>query len=212
MSSPPDPQPRVYAGATAAERQARQRRQFLDAGLTCFGTQGYRSATIRSLCKEAGLTDRYFYRNFSDVEALLVAVYEQSMDRIEVDVLAALAAHAGDPDRAITAGLDAFFEAFSDARVARVCWIEVLGVSDRVNAAYTARVQRFADLFAAFGRASAPALDVADDELALVAVGVVGAISQSAAWWYLSGYAAPRAVVVSATARLARAAVRSVAR
>jgi AcrR family transcriptional regulator len=125
---------RTYGGESAAERLSRQRQQFMDAGLELFGTVGYRATTVRILCKQAGLTDRYFYKTFSDTEDLLAAVYTESLDQIQAEVIEAISDSSDhEPvSSQIDAGLEAFFSAFENARVARVCWLEVLGVSPRI--------------------------------------------------------------------------------
>ncbi|MBU0537019.1 MAG: TetR/AcrR family transcriptional regulator, partial [Gammaproteobacteria bacterium] len=127
---------RTYGGESAAERLSRQRQTFMDAGLELFGTVGYRATTVRTLCKQAGLTDRYFYKTFSDTEDLLAAVYTESLDQIQAEVVAAINTAANQQLTAgqIDAGLEAFFSAFENSRMARVCWLEVLGVSPRIDA------------------------------------------------------------------------------
>ena len=144
---------RAYAGETLAERRARRRQQFLDAGLDVFGSTGYRTATVRQLCRQAGLTDRYFYESFASIEDLLVAVYEREFDHLQQVVLATLAGDAAqrDPIAAVDLALNALFEMASEPRVARVCWLEVLGVSARVDGVYTRNIERFAALVVAFG-------------------------------------------------------------
>lgn len=195
---------RIYAGESAVERQTRQRRLFMEAGLELFGTVGYRATPVRALCKQAGLIDRYFYKNFADTEDLLAALYTESLDQIEREVLAAvtpLMAY-GDADRIVEAGLDAFFSAFENSRVARICWLEVLGVSPRIDALYIARIQKFATLLLTIARPMAPQWLQSEDEANVTAIALVGAISQSAAHWLLSGYRAERRVLVSANARV----------
>lgn len=73
------------------------------AGLELFGTVGYRATTVRMLCKQAGLIDRYFYKNFTDTEDLLAAVYTESVDRIEAEVGEAIgpALASRDPGRRV---------------------------------------------------------------------------------------------------------------
>lgn len=206
-SSTQDRAGRVYGGESAAARAARQRRAFMDAGRELLGTVGYRAMTVRTLSKEAGLTDRYFYKNFGDTEELLLAVYGECIDDIEASVLEAIAAHPDldDTDAAIVAGLDAFFTAFEDGKLARVCWLEVLGVSPRVDAAYSGRILRFATVIETFARQRSPSIVVPDEELQQLAIGLVGAIVQSAMQWLLSDYAAARQSLVAANARLLRA-------
>ncbi len=197
---------RAYGGETAAQRLARQRRQFLDAGLELFGTVGYRATSVRALCKQAGLIDRYFYKNFQDTEDLLVAVYAESMDQVQAAVMKAIAdsSGAGQPSDLIRAGLDAFFAAIENSRVARVCWLEVLGVSPRIDEMYTRRVQQFADLMLVLARGLLPRWPLVDEEARITGIAVVGAISQSALHWLLEDYRTPRATLVSANGRLIR--------
>lgn len=61
---------------SADERRVQRRQQLVDAGLEVIGTQGWANATVRVVCREAGLTERYFYEAFDDRDALLFAVYD----------------------------------------------------------------------------------------------------------------------------------------
>ena len=198
---------RVYGGESAAQRLARQRRQFLDAGLELFGTIGYRATSVRALCKQARLTDRYFYKNFHDTEDLLAAVYGESMDQVQAAVMEAIAGNSGADQlgNMIEAGLTAFFSAIENAHVARVCWLEVLGVSPRIDEMYTRRTQQFADLLLVVAKGLLPRWSLSDEETRITGITVVGAISQSALHWLLEGYRTPRATLVSANGRLIRA-------
>ncbi|HMJ10806.1 MAG TPA: TetR/AcrR family transcriptional regulator [Polyangiaceae bacterium] len=196
---------RVYAGESAVDRIARQRQQFMAAGLELFGTLGYRATTVRMLCKQAGLIDRYFYKNFKDTEDLLAAVYSEATAQIEAEVMkgVAPALASRDPERAIEAGLDAFFKVFENSRVARVCWLEVGGVSPRIEALHTRRIEQFGDLLLSMTETMLP-VRLTYEEARIGAIAVVGAVSQSALFWFLSHYKANRKVLVSATARVLR--------
>jgi AcrR family transcriptional regulator len=176
------------------------------AGLELFGTVGYRGTTVRTLCKQAGLTDRYFYKNFKDAEDLLAAVYTEATDQIEAEVVKGIAPTltSGDPERAIEAGLDAFFKVFESPLVARVCWLEVSGVSPRIDALYTRRIEQFAELLLSLAETMLPPQRLTHEEARITAIAVVGAVSQSALFWLLSRYRADRKVLVSATARVLR--------
>ena len=206
MTRSPSPAGRAYAGESQAERVARRRQQFLDAGLQVFGTSGYRTATVRQLCRQAELTDRYFYESFENTEDLLVAVYEREFDHLQQVVLAALADEAAlrDPMVAVEKALNALFEMASEPRVARVCWLEVLGVSARVDGVYTRTIERFAALVVAFARqqfsTSASAIDEAESRM--LGIAMIGAVSQPVTHWLLGGYQEERATMVAATARV----------
>ena len=194
---------RIYGGESAAERLARQRQQFMDAGLELFGTIGYRATTVRLLCKQSGLIDRYFYKNFTDTEALLAAVYQESMEQVQARVIAAVAAAPSANTQAVVeAGLDAFFEAIENSRVARVCWLEVLGVSPTIDALYISRIQQFAKLLLNLAKALLPGWKVSEDEAEILGVALIGAISQSALHWLLNNYRTPRQTLVAATSKL----------
>ncbi|MEX1669388.1 TetR/AcrR family transcriptional regulator [Zhongshania guokunii] len=197
---------RTYGGESAEERLARQRRQFMDAGLELFGTVGYRATTVRMLCKQAGLTDRYFYKTFSDTEDLLAAVYTESLDQIQSGVIAAINASASQQPAGdlIEAGLEAFFRAFENARMARVCWLEVLGVSPRIDTLYTSRIQQFADLLLDLGKSMLPDWRLSETETRITGIALIGAISQSALHWLLEDYCSSRASLISANGRLIR--------
>jgi AcrR family transcriptional regulator len=195
---------RVYGGEQLAERTARRRQQFLDAGLQIFGTTGYRTATVRQLCKQAELTDRYFYESFGSTEDLLVAVYQQQFDQLQQAVMAQLmqsdaGSHVMDTVRA---GLDALYDMAAQPCVARVCWLEVLGVSPRVDAAYTRTFDGFADLVVTFARQRFPHWQVNDDEARMLGLALIGAVSQTVTHWLLGQYKESKQTVLSAAARV----------
>lgn len=206
MTRSVSPAGRAYAGESQAERVARRRQQFLDAGLQVFGTTGYRTATVRLLCRQAELTDRYFYESFANTEDLLVAVYEREFDHLQQVVVAALADEAAmrDPTVAVERALSALFEMASEPRVARVCWLEVLGVSARVDGVYTRNIERFAALVVAFARQQfSTSTDTIDEaESRMLGIAMIGAVSQPVTHWLLGGYQEDRATMVAATARV----------
>jgi AcrR family transcriptional regulator len=93
--------PRVWGGTTLDTRRDARRRRLLEVGFELLGGQGSAAVTVRSVCRHAKLTDRYFYENFADRDGLLVAVYqqvaEQFRDAMAVAVSAAVAAVAPGP-------------------------------------------------------------------------------------------------------------------
>ncbi len=195
---------RPYAGESPGERVLRRRQQFLDAGLELFGSIGYRATTVRILCKQAKLTDRYFYESFTGTEDLLVEVYRNCMDEFQRKLLLAIssAQSAADMSVLVKAGLNAFFEGVEDARMARVVWLEILGVSPRVDQIYNAGLYSFANLFLGLARSIYPNWKITDEEGQILAIAVIGAVSQSSMAWLLSDYKASRATMVLATSHV----------
>ena len=195
---------RVYAGENPAERIARRRQQFMDAGLQIFGSTGYRTATVRQLCRQAELTDRYFYESFDTMEDLLIAVYRQQFDQLQQVVLAKLmdAEPGSDVMSTVRAGLDALFDMASDPCVARVCWLEVLGVSPRVDETYMRTFTGFADLVINFARQRFPHWQIDDDEARMLGLALIGAVSQTVTHWVLGHYRESKQTLLSATSRV----------
>jgi AcrR family transcriptional regulator len=70
---------RSYRGASAAERRAWRRAVLLEAGLELLGTVGWAGTTVRGVCAQAGLNDRYFYESFADLDTLRLAVVDELM-------------------------------------------------------------------------------------------------------------------------------------
>lgn len=194
----------MYAGAAPQARAALRRTQFLAAGLEMFGTDGYRAATVRALCRKAGLTDRYFYESFADTEALLMAVYSECTARLDAAIRESMMANAGrDAPTLVPATLDSFFRMVEDdPRIGRVVWLEVLGVSHAVDRLYNRQVLQFAGQVGDLTRQVVPDVALPRGELDALCIAVVGAVSQSAMYWLLSGYRTPRRTVVAANTRL----------
>lgn len=181
---------------------ARRRACFIAAGRVLFSQVGYRKTTMRALCAEAGLTDRYFYESFGSIEDLLVAVYEELMGEMQARIVAALqAAGPGQsPEALVDTGLDAFFQQVEDTAAARVIWLEVLGVSPRVDQVYNRGTRNFADFMLMLSRTIAPQWPVTDEVARVVAMGMIGAASEAAKDWLMSGYQQPREHLVQGIA------------
>lgn len=197
---------RTYGGESAADRAARRRRQLLDAGLDVFGSVGYSAATVRQLCREARVADRYFYEEFASTEDLLLAVYEACMDRLTGAVLEVAAAHSGDVGQLAQDGLDAFLSLVErDPRLGRVVWFEIIGVSERVDAAYLQRMEDFGGLLTGLISDSGLLVGLPEEQLVTIRRAVVGGLSHAVMAWLHSGSDVPRADVVAGLRRFLRA-------
>ncbi|MXP21880.1 TetR family transcriptional regulator [Gordonia sp. HNM0687] len=67
---------RAYGGEDGGIRVARRRATLIDAALELLGASDGGSITVRGVCREAGLTTRYFYESFDSVEALVSATFD----------------------------------------------------------------------------------------------------------------------------------------
>lgn len=196
---------RKYAGLSLDERKKLRRKKFLDAGLSVFGTTGYRSASVRRLCQEAQLTDRYFYEACGNLESLLVDVYQQCMTDLSKKILKAVTctySHSRKPEDAIIAGLDVFFETLENQQMARVCMIELEGLNPNVTQLYNRYIEGFAEILRQLAKQAFPELNMPMTEQKIIALSLVGAMRQAATSWLANNYDSDRTELVNATSQL----------
>ncbi len=177
---------RRYGGLDPAERARRRRVAILEAATDLFASAGYRSTSVKQICDEAGLTQRYFYESFADREAALIAVYDELVGQLRAETLAAIeaAAHSDDLDVVSERGLSAFVGFLTtDTRRAQIVLIEVVGVSPQLEARRHAVLHDFADLVTGvwLGRGEPTS------QQRLTAVALVGGVNHLLVDWLLSG-------------------------
>lgn len=191
-----EPATRRYRGASAEQRQHERRAKLLVAGLKVYGDVGYHAATVRGICHEAGLTERYFYESFANSEDLLCAVYEQVIARQRERMVAAITAVVPDHAAMIRAGLTAFLAFVQESPAsARVQFLEVLGVSPRVDQLYRRAIETFAQLLRGLSEGNTTLARNVDMDM--LSVGLVGAMVGIGSRWMLSGFAQPLEDVVT---------------
>ena len=189
---------RRYRGASPDERRAERRRRLIAAAVAVYGEQGYRNATVKSVCAAAGLTERYFYESYANSEELLIACFNAVTYRVFDEIEEAARQAGRSRARRARAMLTAYFSALrSEPRGARVFLVEIRGVSRAVDAAFDAAL-------AHIGRAVAQAVaprQAQDD--ALLQAGVVGAVMHIALRWIGQGYRPGLDAVTDTALRLA---------
>lgn len=70
-----------WSGVPLPDRQVRRRDELISAGVTLLGGAGGPALTVRAVCREAGLTERYFYESFPDRDGFVRAVYDDVCGR-----------------------------------------------------------------------------------------------------------------------------------
>jgi AcrR family transcriptional regulator len=197
-------QGRTYGGLSLGQRQQQRRQQFLIAGLEVFGRQGFRAATVRGLCREAKLTDRYFYEAYGTMEKLLMAVYEDCMTNIRNKILqeVAEAAPGADLNKLIHAALNCYFTEMEDPRIARVCMLELVGISREVDDLYNGYILGFSELVMGLAQRLYPDWVLSKDEMEVLGISTIGAMRQAATNWLLTDYRIDRQLLVTSTAKI----------
>ncbi|MER6385589.1 TetR/AcrR family transcriptional regulator [Streptomyces sp. NPDC001250] len=169
-----------YGGRTAEDRQAERRRRFLDAALDLFGgAPGYRGTTVAALSQAAGLSTRQFYEEFRTLEDVLAALHLEVNGWAERAVLDALAGADGLP---LAERATALFRAYArdvtcDPRRIRITFVEIVGVSPRLEEQRLARRARWIDLIRAEADAAAERGEAAPRDYRLAATAFVGSVN-----------------------------------
>lgn len=125
----------MYAGQPVEDRQRQRRARFLESGLTVFARDGYANSSVGAICKDAGLSSRQFYEEFTGRESLLLELYEH-IDRESREAVAATIAEHSDASAIdiIDAAVRAYIESIGrDPRKARVALVEVVGAGPKVE-------------------------------------------------------------------------------
>ncbi|NIF72335.1 TetR/AcrR family transcriptional regulator [Burkholderia sp. Ap-962] len=188
---------RPYGGVAAEARAAERREALIGAGTRLFGTLGFRKTTVRALCQEAKLNDRYFYAAFAGTDALLQATYQHHAERLRAAVGAALA-EAGEAGLGarVDAGLGAFFAFLRDTCAARVLLLEVMGVSAETDMTYQRNLLEFGRQIVSVARVTDPEDPEQRADARLTGLALVGAMTNVGAAWLLTGYRDPEARMV----------------
>lgn len=192
----------TYGGVSKEERRAERRVRLVAAARKVYGEHGFRQASVKSLCVEAGLTERYFYESFSNSEELLLAAYHS----VIVELLGELA-HAAQlrrdqeqPDQQQVAGalLAAYFNFLKrDRHAARLILLEIRGISAATTDTYTTALR-------AIARQMEAVLGLEDDDTRhMLALGVVGGISLIALSWVQDEYGESIDAMVAVALQLA---------
>lgn len=65
-----------WSGVPLEDRHALRRNTLLAAGVQLLGSESGPALTVRAACRDAGLTERYFYESFTDRDEFVRAVYD----------------------------------------------------------------------------------------------------------------------------------------
>lgn len=195
-TSSASPATRRYGGASAQERSEQRRQRLMQAAFEVFGQQGYRQATMRLICAQARLADRYFSEHFNNTHECYVAVHKRACEDAAQVVERAILSLPGDLLLRARGGLTAFFEHIrSDPKRARILILDSsasgLTAQDRVNLQYGFVV----DLLKTRLRQKYPNLSDTPD-LGYVVSGCIGHMTHNCMLWAEREFSDPIEMVV----------------
>jgi AcrR family transcriptional regulator len=173
---------RSYGGVSATERVAARLERLLDAALELYGTRGFAATGVKDVCRQAGLTDRYFYESFRDSGELFTAVFDRATSDLFALVGRKVSEVPPEPEVQVRAAIESFVRALADdPRKARVIFVESAAVGAEVDRHMRASLRQFAALVAATARPHLP--EMPERTLEMGALALVGAIDRVIIEW-----------------------------
>lgn len=138
--------------ATEAKRQASRWPALLDAAAARFAEQGYHATTIRELAAATDMTPGAIYFHVLNKQALLLAVYQEGVQRI-VDRVERATDRSRDPWERLASAVEAHLEAILDASayarvVIRILPDDVPEIAGELTRLRDCYEQRFRELIA----------------------------------------------------------------
>lgn len=172
-----------------AVRRAERRAKFIEAGLVVFSAKGYAGSSVADICAEAGLARSQFYAEFGSREDLLLALYDAIQDASQAAVVAALEHVGAESEKALltAAAMAALVRSVGDdPRRARIVFVEMIGVSARVESHRTQRRALWAEFIAATIAERSVGGFIPPGGYALATTAFLGALTELVHEWSIS--------------------------
>jgi len=183
---------RVYGGVNADLRENERRKKLIAAGLEAFGTSGYARTNIKTICRLAGLTERYFYESFASKEELLSSLYQELVDGLMSEAMVLFEKKGSRPIEAASDGLRMFLKSYEqDHHKAQVQLFEVLGVSQGIDRQYRDAMRLLAGMVKLFLNRAFPGIPETTWTGSIVPTALAGSIIMIAHEWVLDGFVTP---------------------
>jgi AcrR family transcriptional regulator len=182
---------RAWRGESPDERAQQRRERFMDAALEVFGRNGVSGTTMRDLCNEARLTERYFYESFQNTEHVFDEVYARLRQALLGRVMAALAQAPQDIESLARAGLHAFYAFIQeDPRRARIMLLDAPSESHRSYERSRKIIQDYVHMMDGLAAQLFPSIHK-QINVAFLASGLVGMTVQVGTAWASDGMQTP---------------------
>lgn len=191
---------RQFKGLSLAERKQARREKLIEAGIQAYGTHGFFSVTVKDICNEAKLTERYFYESFQKSEQLFQNIFLKQIEILQSTMMQAIVQASPNPRKMVTAGLSALFNLLkNDPRLARIIYIDATLVQElHKQAIIRETMNKFDRMIQAFVMSLMPQIPQAEQEISLVATGLNGYVTQVARRWVIGEFKQSQDEIVAA--------------
>ncbi|WP_139853502.1 TetR/AcrR family transcriptional regulator [Acinetobacter pullicarnis] len=191
---------RQFKGLSLAERKQARREKLIEAGIQAYGTHGFFSVTVKDICNQAKLTERYFYESFQKSEQLFQSIFLKQIEILQSTMMQAIVQASPNPRKMVTAGLSALFNLLkNDPRLARIIYIDATLVQElHKQAIIRETMNKFDRMIQAFVMSLMPQIPQAEQEISLVATGLNGYVTQVARRWVIGEFKQSQDEIVAA--------------
>ncbi|GIU88319.1 MAG: TetR family transcriptional regulator [Acidimicrobiia bacterium] len=174
----PEPLGRMYAGKSAEERRADQRRRIVRAAIEEFAARGYHRTSVEDIVRRARTSRSAFYAFFDNREDAMYGALQTSL-RALLDAVRRAVFAAGPADDPVAVGIGAYVRHLcEDPAAAAVVLLEGVGTSPEVNALRSRTRRDLADLIRDVWAERDPEAAAAPQARA-ISVGIIGIITES---------------------------------
>lgn len=190
-------QERRYGGLSAQERRAQRRQKLLDAAVQVFGTLGLRRATIRDICNEARITERYFSEHFSSISDAYEATFKLISEQALLATGRAMLRAPLDTLALAEVGLRAFLSFVQeDPRRAQILLVDASSYWRNATSRNNVEFKRLAQAMRYFCKRIYPDLPEHID-LEIIGASLMGASLQACLTWAQNDFKQPADLIVS---------------
>lgn len=183
---------RSYAGVAPDERRHLRRQRLIEAGVEVFGVRGYHAATVRTVCAQAQLTERYFYESFKSLDDLFTAVYAELSNQLKQATLEALAQTQPKALDLAQSALRVFLCFIrDDPRRARITLIDAVSIGRVGQAAADEAARDYVSMMRSFVMLLYPDVGPRGVNIDVLASGLVGMNIHVATAWAREDFATP---------------------
>jgi AcrR family transcriptional regulator len=181
------PAGRSYGGLTAAERDAERRERLLAGARDVIGGEGYASTTVEKICSRAGVSTRHFYLLYATKEDAFVDLYRELTAESYRRAIDTFAASAGEPmaQRVAEAFVGYLEPMFTDRPAAQIAFVEVMGVSPRLEEIRLSFRESLIEFIEAEGNASVTRGEAANRDFRFAALALIGAANALVYDWVI---------------------------
>lgn len=182
---------RTWRGESPEERRLQRRERLMEASLEAFSRHGIEKTTMRDICAQARLTERYFYESFRNTEDAFDAVYALLKQQLVEQVSMALARAPLNVPQLAREGLTAFYNFIKeDPRRAQIMLIDAFYANRKTLNKSRDAVKEYVVMIDQLARRLYPNMPP-DFDVEMVAWGLIGMCIQVGTMWAATGFKQP---------------------